>query len=319
MKVFVAGASGAIGRRLVPLLQAAGHDVVAATRSPASARALEADGATVAIVDGLARASLAEAIVDSEPEVVVHEMTALAGVTDYRDFDSAFERTNRLRIEGTDRLIAGARAAGARRIVAQSFGNWNYERTGAAVKNENDPLDPEPPATMRQTLDAIRHLERAVLRVDGIEGVVLRYGNLYGPGTAIAGDGDVVAQVRRRRLPVVGDGGGVWSFIHVDDAAAATLAAIERGRHGIYNIADDEPARAAAWLPLLAEAAGAKPPRQVPAWLGRLVAGEAAVSMFTEIRGAANLKAKRELGWAPYHRSWREGFRSELAPIAAAA
>jgi nucleoside-diphosphate-sugar epimerase len=315
MKVFVAGASGAVGRRLVPLLVAAGHDVEASTRRPDHAPALQEIGATAVVVDALDRAALVAAVVAAEPEVVVHELTGLAGVIDYRNFDEAFALTNRLRTEATDHLLEGARAAGARRVVAQSFGNWSYERRGARLKTENDPLDPDPPATMRQTLAAIQYLETAVLETPDMEGVVLRYANLYGPGTGFADDGELVAQVRKRRIPIIGTGEGVWSFIHVDDAAAATLAAIEHGPPGVYNVADDEPASAQVWLPELAHAAGAKPPRRVPRWLGRLAAGEATVSMFTRIRGAANAKAKRELAWAPRHRSWRDGFRSELVPV----
>jgi nucleoside-diphosphate-sugar epimerase len=313
MKVFVAGASGAVGRRLVPLLVCSGHEVVASTRRAGNAQALEDLGATAVVTDGLDRAALVAAIVAAGPEVVVHEMTGLAGVRDYRKFDRAFALTNRLRIEGTDHLLEGARAAGARRVVAQSFGNWNYARRSGPLKTEDDPLDPNPPASMRQTLAAIRHLETAVLQAPGIEGIALRYANLYGPGTGFAADGHLVAQVRKRRVPIIGKGGGIWSFVHVDDAAAATLAAIEHGRRGVYNVADDEPASALVWLPELADALGVQPPRRVPAWLGRLVAGEATVSMFTQIRGAVNTKAKRELSWAP-RLSWRDGFRRELTP-----
>jgi nucleoside-diphosphate-sugar epimerase len=313
MKVFVAGATGAIGRRLIPMLVANGHEVVAATRQVYKAHLLGGLGARPVIADALDRDSLVSAIVTAEPEVVVHQMTALAGVTDFRNWDKAFAVTNRLRTEGTDHLLEGARAAGARRVVAQSFGNWNYERRGGPVKTETDPLDPDPPPTMRRTLEAIRHVETVVTRNAAFEGIALRYANLYGPGTSFASDGEIVTQVRRRRLPVVGDGGGVWSFVHVDDAAAATLAAIEHGEPGVYNVADDEPASARIWVPALADAVGAKAPRRVPAWLARLAAGEAAVSMFTEIRGADNDKAKRELWWAPRHRSWRDGFRLELA------
>jgi nucleoside-diphosphate-sugar epimerase len=318
MKVFVAGASGAVGRRLVPLLAAGGHEVVGSTRRRESLHALAQLGATPVVADGLDH-SLVRAIVEAEPEVVVHEMTGLAGAADLRHFDTAFELTTRLRTEGTDHLLEGARAAGARRVVAQSFGNWSYERRGGPVKTEEDPLDPDPPESMRRTLEGIRYLERAVTETDGLDGVVLRYANLYGPGTGFAGDGDVVEQVRRRRVPVVGSGEGVWSFVHVEDAARATVAAIEHGGPGIYNVADDDPVPAGVWLPRLAETVGAKPPRHVPEWLGRVAAGEAAVSMFTRIRGAANGKAKRELFWSPRFRSWRDGFRYELGPIGAAA
>jgi nucleoside-diphosphate-sugar epimerase len=207
---------------------------------------------------------------------------------------------------------------GARRFVAQSFGGWNYERTGGPVKTEDDPLDPAPPVQMRRSLEAIRHLEAAVLGADGIEGIVLRYGGFYGPGTNLGPNGDFVQQVRKRRLPIVGDGAGVWSFAHVDDAARATMLAIDRGAPGVYNVADDRPAPAAVWLPELAKAVGAPRPRRVPVWLGRLAAGSVGVSMFTQIRGISNVKAKRELGWEPAWPDWREGFRHGLdAPLPA--
>jgi nucleoside-diphosphate-sugar epimerase len=313
MRVFVAGATGAVGARLVPLLVAGGHDVVAMTRSAAKARGLRALGAEPVVADGLDRAAVMTVLARSEPEVVVHEMTGLTGVTGVRDFDAQFALTNRLRTEGTAHLLEAGRAAGARRFVAQSFGNWNYERSGAAAKSEDDPFDPDPPAHQRRSLAAIAQLEDAVLGAVELEGVALRYGNLYGPGTGIAPAGDIAAAVRKRRLPIVGDGGGVWSFVHVGDAAAATAAAIERGAPGAYNVADDEPASVIAWLPELACALGAKPPRRVPVWLGRLATGEVGVSMMTRIRGASNAKARRELGWEPRYATWREGFRRGLA------
>jgi nucleoside-diphosphate-sugar epimerase len=245
----------------------------------------------------------------AEPDVVIHQMTSIPRRTDMKRFDEAFGPTIRLRTEGTDHLVEAARAAGAGRIVAQSFGNWTYARTGGPVKTEEDPFDPDPPASMRRSLEAIRHLESAVLDADGIEGVVLRYANLYGPGTSWSEGGELLELVHRRRLPLIGDGAGVWSFVHVDDAASATVVACHAGAPGVYNVADDEPAPAAVWLPALAEAVGAGPPRRVPAWIGRLAAGEAGVSMFTRIRGASNERAKRELGWRPRHPSWRAGFR----------
>jgi nucleoside-diphosphate-sugar epimerase len=235
-----------------------------------------------------------------------------SGAKDFKRFDAEFAATNRLRTQGTDHLLAGAKAAGVARFIAQSFGNWNYERSGSGPKTEQDPLDPDPPANQRRSLEAIRYLEAAVMGVEGLEGIALRYGNFYGPGTGFALDGDLVALVRKRRLPIVGNGAGVWSFTHMDDVATATIAAIERGGPGIYNIADDEPAPVAVWLPELARAVGAKPPRHVPVWVGRLVVGEVGVSMMTQIRGASNAKAKRELGWAPRYASWREGFRTGL-------
>jgi nucleoside-diphosphate-sugar epimerase len=312
MKVLVAGATGAIGRQLIPKLVERGHDVVGMTRSAQRAGAVRALGAEPAIADALDPHAVARAVAEAEPEVVVHQLTALSGRLDLRRFERTFAQTNRLRTEGTDHLLAAARAAGVRRLVAQSYGGWPYERAGGPVKTEDDPLDPEPVAAMRGTFDAIRHLERAVTGAGGIEGLVLRYGGFYGPGTSISAGGESVELLRRRRFPIIGDGGGVWSFVHVGDAAEATAIAVERGAPGIYNIVDDEPARVAEWLPEAARAVGAPPPRRVPRFLGRLLAGEAAVVMMTEVRGASNAKAKRELGWQPKHRTWREGFGEAL-------
>jgi nucleoside-diphosphate-sugar epimerase len=308
VKVFVAGATGVVGKRLVPALLAAGHQVVAMTRSAGKAGALAAADAEPVVADGLDRAAVLRAITSTAPEVIIHQMTGLAGMKSLKKFDAEFAVTNRLRTEGTDHLLAAARAAGVRRVVAQSYGSWNYARTGTTLKTEGDPFDPTPPANQRQTLAAIEYLEQAVTHADGIEGVALRYGSFYGPGTEIAAEGDIVAQVRKRAFPIVGDGAGVWSFIHIDDAASAAVAAIERGAPGVYNIADDEPAPVAVWLPDLALALGAPAPRHVPVWLGRLFVGEVGVSMMTQIRGASNGKAKRELGWKPRYQSWREGF-----------
>ena len=312
MKFFVAGATGAVGKRLVPHLVKEGHDVVGLTRTPEKAEGLRALGAEPAVADGLDAEALRAAVVAAKPEVVIHQMTGLTGVKSFRNFDKEFALANRLRTEGTDHLLAAARAAGARRLVAQSYGNWNYERTGTGPKTEEDPLDPEPATNQRESLAAIRYVEQAVTGDEGIEGVALRYGNFYGPGTGFAEDGDLVELVRKRRLPVVGDGGGVWSFIHVDDVASATLAASTGGATGIYNVCDDEPAPVAEWLPKLADAVGAKPPRHVPAWVGRLATGEVGLSMMTRIRGASNAKAKRELGWTLRFPSWRQGFREGL-------
>jgi nucleoside-diphosphate-sugar epimerase len=315
VKVFVAGATGAVGKRLVPLLVASGHDVVAMTRSPDKADSLRAAGAEPVVADGLDRAAVTRAVASSAPAVVIHQMTALAGVKSFRNFDREFALTNRLRTEGARFLVEAARTAGTRRIVAQSYGNWTYERTGTALKTEEDPLDPNPPAKQSESLAAIRELESVVTEADGIDGIALRFGNFYGPGAGFALDGDLVRLVRKRRLPIVGDGAGVWSFVHVDDAATATLAAIERGAPGVYNVVDDEPAPVAEWLPELARAVGAKPPRRVPVWLGRLASGEVGVSMMTRIRGTSNAKAKRELGWAPRFKSWRQGFREGLGDV----
>jgi nucleoside-diphosphate-sugar epimerase len=314
MKIFVAGASGALGSRLVPLLVERGHQVVGMTRSSEKAADLRAVGAEPVIADGLDRAAVLRAVRQARPEVVVHQLTALAGATSLRKFDKAFALTNRLRTEGTDHLLAAARAVGVKRLVAQSFAGWPFARVGGPVKNEDDPLDPNPPAELRRTLDAIRHLESAVLGAEGLEGVVLRYGGFYGPGTSAGDGGFMLDEIRRRGFPIVGGGTGVWSFVHIDDAAAATTAAVDRGAPGLYNIVDDDPAPVSAWLPALAAAIGAKPPRRVPAWVGRLAAGEHGVVLLTQVRGASNAKAKRELGWKPSYPSWRQGFRTGLGP-----
>jgi len=316
MRIFVAGATGALGHRLVPLLVERGHQVTAMTRTPAKAAGLRAAGAEPVVADALDREAVLGAVTAARPEVLVHELTALAAVTSFRRFDREFAVTNRLRTEGTDHLLEAARAAGARRLVAQSFTGWPFARVGGPVKTEDDPLDPDPPAQLRRTLDAIRHLEAAVLGAEGIEGVVLRYGGFYGPGTSAGEGGYMLEELRRRRFPIVGAGTGVWSFIHIDDAAAATAAAVERGAPGVYQVVDDDPAPVAEWLPALAAAIGAPPPRRVPAWLARLLAGEHVVVLMTEIRGAANAKARRELGWTPVHRSWRQGFRDGLGEAA---
>jgi nucleoside-diphosphate-sugar epimerase len=313
MRVFLAGATGAIGRRLVPRLVDRGHDVIATTTTPDKLELLGELGAEPVVVDGLDAAAVGEAVARAEPHAVIHQMTALAGDPDLRRFDRWFARTNELRTTGTENLLAASRASGARRFVAQSFTGWPNTREGGPVKSEDDPLDPDPPAAQTESLAAIRFLEQAVLDAP-LEGVVLRYGGLYGPG---ASEG-LVELVRARKLPILGAGSGVWSWIHVDDAAAATVAALERGRR-IYNIVDDEPAPVSDWLPYLAEQVGARPPMRLPAWLGRLAAGEVAVSLMTQIRGASNAKAKRELGWEPSWPTWREGFKEGLADAPATA
>jgi nucleoside-diphosphate-sugar epimerase len=307
MRVFVAGATGAIGKQLVPRLVAAGHEVVGMTRSPEKRGLLEEFGATAAVADGLDPDQVAEAVATAQPEVIVHELTGIESI-DIRHFDRSFALTNRLRTEGTDHLLSAGRAVGVKRFVAQSYAAWPYVRTGGPVKTEEDPLDENPPRGMRESWAAIQHLERAVLDADWTEGIVLRYGGFYGPGTSLARGGEQAELVRQRKFPLVGNGGGVWSFVHIADAADGTLAAIERGRRGIYNIVDDAPAPVAEWLPGLAQALGAKPPLRVPRFVGRLFAGQAGVVMMTEIRGASNQKAKRELGWQPAHPSWRQGF-----------
>jgi nucleoside-diphosphate-sugar epimerase len=312
MRVFLAGAGGAIGRYMVPRLIAGGHEVVAMTRSPQKVDALRDAGAYPVVADGLDRDAVVAAVTGAEPEVVINQMTALTDVTgNPRHFDEEFAATNELRTKGTDHLLEGARAAGARRLIVQSYAGWPSARVGGPVKTEDDPLDPDPPATMRASLDAMRHMERVVVEAEEVEGVVLRYGGFY--GTPDDMPPKFLETIRKRRFPVVGDGGGVWSFIHLDDAAAATVAALDHGGPGIYNVVDDDPAPVAEWLPGFAAAIGAKPPRHVPAWLGRLLAGEAAVSMMTKVRGSSNAKAKRELGWTLRYPSWRDGFREALA------
>jgi 2-alkyl-3-oxoalkanoate reductase len=315
MKVFVAGGSGAMGMCLVPQLVGQAYEVTAMTRSEQKAGSLRALGAQAVVADALDRNAVLQALTRTQPEVVIHQLTGLAGVGSFRKFDDEFALTNRLRTEGTDFLLEGARAAGARRLIAQSYGSWNYERTGTALKTEEDPFDPNPPRNQVKSLEAIRYVEQAVMGADGIEGVALRYGNFYGPGTGFALDGDIVKQVRKRRFPIVGDGAGVWSFVHIYDAAGAAIAAIKHGVPGVYNVVDDEPVPVAKWLPALAEAVGAKAPRRFPVWLGRLAAGEVGVSMMTKIRGTSNAKAKRELGWTLRYPSYREGFRTGLGDV----
>ena len=317
MRILVAGATGAVGLNLVPQLIASGHSVVGTTRTPAKAEMIRRMGAEPAIADGLDARSIRAAVLAAKPDVIVDQMTDLAAVTDLRHFDRAFATTNRLRTEGTDFLLAAAREAGVKRFIAQSFCGWTYGRSGEPVKTEADALDVDPPEELRRTLEAIQYLEGAVAGSPNLEGIVLRYGSFYGPDTGMLSHA-MIDQVRRRRVPLIGGGGGRWSFIHVEDAASATVAAIERGVSGnIYNIVDDEPAPVSEWLPALATRVGARPPIRVPAWLGRLFAGEHLVSMMTEVRAGSNAKAKRELGWEPAHPSWRQGF-AEVASGATA-
>jgi nucleoside-diphosphate-sugar epimerase len=315
MKIFVAGASGAIGKQLVPMLVERGHEVTGMTRSPAKQDLVRRMGARAVVADALDPEAVAQALGQAEPEVVIHELTAIDAGKFGRNFDKAFAQTNRLRREGTDHLLAAAKAAGTRRFVAQSFAPWLYKRVGGPVKGEDDPLDETPPKAVRQTFAAIRHVEETVTRGDGIEGLVLRYGGFYGPGTSIAvePDGEQVTMIRKGRFPIVGDGAGVWSLVHIEDAASATAAAAERGDPGAYNVVDDDPAAVSEFLPELARVIGAKPPRRVPRWLARLVGGEATAVMMTEFRGASNEKAKRELDWELRYPSWRLGFRDGLS------
>ena len=307
MRVFVAGATGAVGRALVPRMVARGHEVVASSRSADKSKAVEAIGATPFVFDLLDGLAVREAIALVKPDVIVHEATALAGESDLRHFDRWFATTNRLRVDGTDHLLAAAQQAGVRRMVAQSYTGWNNDRTGGPIKTEDDPLDRQPLPAQRRSMAAIGYLERSVLG-GSVEGVVLRYGNLYGPG---ASDG-LVELVRKRRFPVIGDGGGVWSWIHVDDAATATIAALEEAGPGIYNVVDDDPAPVSEWLPYLADVVKAKPPMRVPRWVGRLAAGAPATRWMTEGRGASNAKLKRHTTWQPQWQSWRDGFRRGL-------
>ena len=310
MRVFVAGATGAIGRQLVPRLVAAGHEVHGMTRSECKQGLLSELGAVPVVADALDRDQVAEAVAGARPDVIVHQATAFGAVDSVnpRHFDRDLAPTNRLRTVGTDHLLSAGRSVGVRRFVAQGFGPISYARTGGPIKTEEDPLDPAPAREMRETLAAIRHLERAVLGARWTEGIVLRYGAFYGPGTSMAPGEELYEMVRRRKFPLVGDGGGVSSFIHIADAAQATVAAVEHGDRGVYNVVDDDPAPVAEWLPALARTLGAKKPRRVPSFVVRLLAGEAAVMMMTRARGASNAKAKRELGWSPAHPSWRQGF-----------
>jgi nucleoside-diphosphate-sugar epimerase len=315
MKVFVAGATGVLGRELVPRLVTRGHEVVGMTRSASKQDLVRSLGARPVVADALDPDAVAQAVASAEPEVIVHELTALSGPMSVRDarhperFSGAI-MTNRLRTEGTDHLLAAGRAVGARRFIAQSFGAFRFAHKGGPVLTESDPIDPNPPAPLRPVVEGLLYLERAVTTIEWGEGLVLRYGGFYGPGTAIsrAPDSQMAAPIRKRRFPIVGDGGGVLSHIHIEDAAAATVAALDHGQSGIYNVVDDDPAPVREWLPVLANALGAKPPRHVPRWLGRLAAGEAATVMMTEVKGASNAKAKRELGWTPRYASWRQGF-----------
>ena len=307
MRVFVAGATGAIGKQLVPRLVAAGHEVHGMTRSEAKQPLLYELGAVPVVADALDPDQVADAVGRAKPDVIVHELTAI-GALDMRHFDRDFALTNRLRTEGTDHLLSAGQALGVRRFVAQSAIYGFYARTGGPVKSEEDPLDPSPPRESREAMAAVRHLEASVVDAQWTEGIVLRYGAFYGPGTAMAPGEEQFEMVRKRKYPMVGNGGGVWSFIHIADAAEATVAAVEHGSRGIYNVVDDDPAPVAEWLPALAQMLGAKKPMRVPRFVGRMFAGEVGAVFMTEIRGASNAKAKRELQWRPAHPSWRQGF-----------
>ncbi len=306
MRVFVAGGTGVVGRRLVPQLVARGHHVTATTRGPGKLAMLEQLGADAVVMDGLDGVSVGEAVAAARPDVIVHQMTAIAGKPDMRHMDRWFSTTNRLRTEGTDHLLAAAEATGVPHVVAQAYASWNGIREGGRVKTEEDPLDLYVGTPAHAVMEALRHVEDAVGKADG---AVLRYGGLYGPGATE----DLVALVRKRQFPLVGGGTGYSSWVHLDDAASATVLAVEQQARGVFNIVDDEPAPVCEWLPYLAACAGAKPPVRLPTWLARLLAGEVAVAMMTEGRGFSNARAKRELGWTLRYPSWRQGFKNELA------
>ena len=305
MRVFVTGGTGALGRHLVPGLVAAGHEVTATTTAPGRVAQLREAGAEAVVLDGLDRAAVIAAVRDAAPEVIMHQMTALADMRSLRNVDRVFAVTNELRTLGTDNLLAAAVEAGSRRVIAQSYTGWPNERSGGPVKTEDDPLDSRVPPSAARSLQAIKHVEEAVPRAVP-EGIVLRYGSFYGPGASEI----LLDTVRKRQLPLIGGGTGIWSFIEITDAAAATIAAVDRGTVGVYNVVDSDPAPVADWLPYLARVAGARPPLRVPAWLGRLLAGEFVVTQMTTARGSSNEKARKELGWEPRYASWREGFRA---------
>jgi 2-alkyl-3-oxoalkanoate reductase len=308
MRILVVGASGAIGSRLVPQLIGHGNEVIGTYRSVASAPRVAALGAKPVALDVLNARAVREVVLDAAPDAIVHEATSLSNMRFSRSLDRSFAVTNRIRTEGTDALLAAAKEAGVQRFVAQSFASFRYAREGGPIKTEDDPLDPEPPATARETNAAMRHLDEAVTAAGGI---ALRYGGFYGPA-----DEGLTGPVRKRQYPIIGPGAGVSSFIHLDDAAAATVLALEYSRPAIFNIVDDEPAAMRDWLPALARAIGAKPPRRVPVWLARVIAGDGMVTMATQSRGASNAKAKAELGWTPRYPSWRDGFRAAYGAAA---
>jgi nucleoside-diphosphate-sugar epimerase len=312
MRVFVAGATGAVGKQLVPALLAAGHEVTGTTRSRSKAAELDALGAKGLVVDALDREAVMEAVLASRPEAVVHQLTAIPPSPDFRTFDQAFAQTNRLRTEGLDHLLAAALRARAKCIVAQSFTGWPNERQGTELKSESSPLDANPAPALRSTLEGIRYVEDTIARQSALRAIALRYGFLYGPGTSISAQGEVCAAIRARKFPLVGNAAGIWSFLHIRDAAAAVVVALERGEPGVYNIVDNEPAAVREWLPYLAQVLGAKPPMRVPAFVARLLIGKAGVLMMTDVRGSSNAKARRILQWNPAYPSWRQGFAEGL-------
>ncbi|WP_223691427.1 NAD-dependent epimerase/dehydratase family protein [Leifsonia poae] len=309
MKVFIAGATGAVGSRLVPLFAAAGHEVTGTSRSLEGARLITAAGGHGVVMDGRDVDSIRRAVLNAQPDVIVHELTALAGGMNLKKIDTSFAVTNELRTRATDALLDAGQQAGTTRYIVQSFTGWTNEHAGAQVKSELDPLDPNPAAASRQTLAAIAHTETVTLAAGGL---VLRYGPLYGPAQSLGTGGEMLELVRKGRMPIVGGGGGVWSFCHIDDAASATVAAATRGASGLYNIVDDDPAAVAEWLPELASAAGGRKPMRIPAWAARPLIGDFGVQWMTTARGSSNAKAKAALGWSPTYASWRDGFRNGL-------
>jgi len=311
MRVFLAGAAGVIGRRLLPMLVEAGHEVTGTTRRDDRAGWIRSQGAEAAVLDVFDSAALTDAVVAAKPDVVVHQLTDIPAAIDSKRYAEQMAGNDRIRVEGTRNLVAAAREAGARRLVAESIA-FAYRPEGGDIRDEEDPLYLDAPDSMRTTIQAVADLESQVLEAGTPEGVVLRYGYFYGPGTVYASDGSTAMRVRRHRFPVVGAGNGIFSFVHVDDAAAATVRALDHGEPGVYNIVDDEPSPVSEWLPEYARILGAKSPGTVPVWLARAAGGERTIHIMEELRGASNAKARVDLGWTPMYRSWREGFREAL-------
>jgi nucleoside-diphosphate-sugar epimerase len=312
MRIFLAGASGAIGQTLIPLLIEQEHEVFGAFRNPAHADRVQSLGATPVVLDVFDGQAVVSRVTEIKPQVVIHQLTAIPARIDIKHIDRDFELTNRLRTEGTRNLATAAVQAGAEKFIAQSFAGWPYARRGITLKSEEDDLDPTPPPKMKPILDAIETLEHTTLREKAFTGIVLRYGPLYGPHSSIASDGTMVDDLRKHKIPLIGQGTGVWSFLHLHDAATATVAALTQAQRGIYNIVDDDPAPVVEWLPFLAQCVGAPPPRHIPNWMANIAVGEHAVAMMNDIRGVSNAKARKELNWTPKWSSWREGFREGL-------
>ena len=312
MRIFLAGASGAIGQTLIPLLVQQQHEVFGAFRNPANTSKVQALGATPVVLDALNGQAVHDRIAEIRPQVVMHQLTAIPARLDLRHIDRDFEMTNRLRTEGTRNLTSASVRAGVEKFIAQSFAGWPYARRGITLKTEEDDLDPSPPPQLKAMLDAIETLEHTVVREQGFTGIVLRYGPLYGPHSSIAKDGAMVDEIRKHNVPVIGQGTGVWSFLHLHDAATATIAALTHGERGIYNIVDDDPAPVTDWLPYLAQCVGAPAPRHIPNFMAKMLVGEHAVAMMNDIRGVSNAKARQQLHWEPKWTSWRQGFREGL-------